>query len=75
MYQDTRRLRSNRIGINLDEFEDNLIDALVAYTGIEKATLLRQMVMREALEMLGVSDINEFDAVSVAAFEPLAKLH
>ncbi|WP_110675936.1 hypothetical protein [Salinicola sp. RZ23] len=75
MHQDSKRLKAHRTGINLDEYEDNLIDALVDYTGIEKATLLRQMVMREALEMLGVRDIHEFDAVSIAVSNAIPKLH
>ena len=43
--------------IKLDEYEARLIDALVDYTGMSKATLLRQLVLKEALETLGVSDI------------------
>ncbi|MCM2973475.1 hypothetical protein [Larsenimonas suaedae] len=75
MYQDTRRLKSNRIGINLDEFEDNLIDALATYTGVEKATLVREMVMRSAMDMLGVSSQQEFDAISLTEFHPIATRH
>ncbi|WP_445620635.1 hypothetical protein ACUN8C_01620 [Kushneria sp. Sum13] len=75
MYRDPRRLKTARIGINLDQFEDDLIEALSAYTGIEKATLARELVMRGALEMLGVSSQQEFDAVSMIDFQPAAKLH
>ncbi|WP_438767944.1 hypothetical protein [Kushneria sp. TE3] len=75
MYRDPRSLKTSRIGINLDEYEDNLIEALAAYTGMEKATLARELVMRAALEMLGVSSTQEFDAVSMADFQPMAKLH
>ncbi|OHV11178.1 hypothetical protein [Kushneria phosphatilytica] len=75
MYQDTRRLKAHRTGINLDEFEDNLIEALAAYTGVEKATLMREMVMRGAMDMLGVSSVQEFDAVSMIEVQPIAKLH
>ena len=57
MHQDTRRIRSRYAAINLDEYEAKVIDALVDYTGIYKATLLRQLVLKEALETLGVSDI------------------
>ncbi|MCM2131441.1 hypothetical protein [Larsenimonas rhizosphaerae] len=75
MYRDTRRLKTARIGINLDEFEDDLIDALVAYTGTEKATLVRELVMRAALDLLGVSSQQEFDTISMMDFQPAAKLH
>ncbi|GEN25413.1 hypothetical protein HCU01_33620 [Halomonas cupida] len=57
MHQDTRRIRQRYAAINLDEYEAKVIDALVDYTGISKATLLRQLVLKEALETLGVSDI------------------
>ncbi|MGP9500246.1 hypothetical protein [Halomonas sp. AOP43-D1-4] len=57
MHQDTRRIRHRYAAINLDEYEAKVIDALVDYTGMSKATLLRQLVLKEALETLGVSDI------------------
>lgn len=59
MHQDTRRIRSRYAAINLDDYEAKVIDALVDYTGISKATLLRQLVLKEALETLGVGDIVE----------------
>ncbi|SFU36398.1 hypothetical protein [Halomonas korlensis] len=34
-----------------------MIDALVDYTGMSRATLLRQLVLKEALETLGLSDL------------------
>lgn len=57
MHQDTRRIRSRYSAVNLDDYEAKLIDALVDYTGMSKATLLRQLILKEALETLGVSDI------------------
>ncbi|KAA0011169.1 hypothetical protein HOP62_07590 [Halomonas sp. MCCC 1A17488] len=57
MYQDPKRVRSRYGAINLDEYERRLIDALVDYTGIDKAVLLRQLVMKEALETLGIADL------------------
>ncbi|REC94901.1 hypothetical protein [Kushneria indalinina] len=75
MYRDTRLLKTSRIGVNLDEYEDNLIEALAAYTGTEKATLVRELVMRAALDLLGVASQQEFDAVSMMDFQPTAKLH
>jgi hypothetical protein len=57
MHQDVRRIRSRYAAVNLDDYEAKLIDALVDYTGMSKATLLRQLILKEALETLGVSDI------------------
>ncbi|WP_447555669.1 hypothetical protein [Vreelandella sp. EE22] len=56
MHQDTRRIRHRYAAINLDEYEAKLIDALVDYTGMSRATLLRQLVLKEALDTLGVGD-------------------
>lgn len=75
MVRDRTRLKTSRVGINLDEYEDNLIEALVAYTGTEKATLVRELVMRAAMDLLGVSSQQEFDAISMADFRPAANLH
>ncbi|MCC5811341.1 MAG: hypothetical protein JJU06_13305 [Ectothiorhodospiraceae bacterium] len=58
MYQDPKRIRRRYGAINLDEYEARLIDALVDYTGIERATLLRQLVIKEALEALGIADFH-----------------
>lgn len=56
MYPDPKRVRRPYARINLDEYEARLIDALVDYTGQERAALLRDMVLREALSVLGVDD-------------------
>lgn len=58
MYQDPKRIRSRYGAINLDEYEARLIDAMVDYTGIERAALLRQLVLKEALETLGINDLD-----------------
>lgn len=58
MYQDPKRVRERYGAINLDQYEARLIDALVDYTGLDKAALLRQLVLKEALETLGVADLD-----------------
>lgn len=58
MYQDPKRVRRPYARINLDEYERRLVDALVDYTGEERATLLRQLILKEALETLGVADLH-----------------
>ena len=46
MYQDPKRVRTRYAALNLDQYEAQLIDALVDYTGIERASLLRQLVLK-----------------------------
>jgi len=58
MYQDPKRVRERYGAINLDQYEARLIDALVDYTGLDKAALLRQLVLKEALETLGIADLD-----------------
>lgn len=52
MYQDTKRIRKHRTTLSLDDYEHDLINALVNYTGMEKAQLLRTLVLNEARELL-----------------------
>jgi uncharacterized protein (DUF1778 family) len=56
MYPDPNRIKERRITIRLDEYEHRLVKALADYQGEQPATLLRQIVMREAASVL--SDIN-----------------
>lgn len=57
MYQDPTKLRSNIIKIRLNDAEAALIDALVGYTGEQKASLLREMLLDQAMHVLhGDSD-------------------
>lgn len=58
MYPDPKRVRTRYAALNLDQYETRLIDALVDYTGIDKAVLVRQLVLKEALETLGVADLD-----------------
>ncbi len=48
MYQDNKRVKDNRITIRLDSYEHDLLQALANYQGEQLATLLREMIMREA---------------------------
>ncbi len=56
MYQDPKRVRRPYGRINLDQYEAKLLDALVDYTGVERGVLLREMVMKEAVEVLGMDE-------------------
>lgn len=52
MYQDTNRIRARRVAINLDRYEAQLIDALVDYTGLPRAIVLRKLAMDGARLLL-----------------------
>ncbi|HEF5787063.1 hypothetical protein KGP65_02605 [Burkholderia multivorans] len=52
MYPDPKRVRDNRLMLRFDDYEYALITALANYQGEQTATLIRQMVLREAAEAL-----------------------
>lgn len=52
MYQDPKRIRKNRVSINLDDYEAALIQALVDYTGSDRASLIRDMLIAQAQAVL-----------------------
>lgn len=57
MYSDPSLIREHVIKIRLNDNEARLIDALVNYTGQQKAVLLREMVLEQArLDMASHSE-------------------
>lgn len=52
MYPDPRRVKDNRVIVRLDDYEHGLLVALANYKGVPLATLLREIVMSEASEIL-----------------------
>lgn len=52
MYPDPARVRSQKVTVRLDEYEHKLLIALAEYQGEQLSTLLRQMVMREAHQVM-----------------------
>lgn len=62
MYQDVKRLRKNKISINLDDYEFGLLQALVNYTGEERAKLARKMIMAGVEQALLGHDPSYFDS-------------
>lgn len=52
MYPDPKRIRQHRIMLRLDDYEHELVQALANYQGESLATLARQLVMRQATEVL-----------------------
>ena len=57
MYQDPKRVRTNKATVYLDEYESDVITALANYLGIPKAEVMRQMMMKEAQETLGLDPV------------------
>ncbi|REE92622.1 hypothetical protein [Cupriavidus plantarum] len=54
MYPDPKRVRDNRMVLRFNDYEFALITALANYQGEQPATLLRQIIFREAEEMLAL---------------------
>jgi len=52
MYPDPKRVRHHRIAINLNDYEYDVINSYSKCFGIDKSSLVRQMVMREAQRLL-----------------------
>ncbi|MFU1517553.1 hypothetical protein ACM25P_03375 [Vreelandella alkaliphila] len=55
MYQDTKRLRTKK-SVYLDEYEDAVITAHANLYGMSKAALMREMIMNQARELVGLGD-------------------
>ena len=52
MYPDPKRAKDNRVIVRLDDYEHGLLVALANYKGVPLATLLREIVMSEAGDIL-----------------------
>lgn len=48
--------------MNLDDYEQDLITALVNYTGLSQAEVLRKLVVRGALNTLGMPPEAPFES-------------
>ncbi|MCT6719456.1 hypothetical protein [Acidovorax sp. K2F] len=64
MYADPALIRKNFVKLSLSDREAALIDAMCAYTGEQKATLLRDMVLKQA-EMVLHSANSAFPATEM----------
>lgn len=54
MYQDPNLVRQRYASVNLNDRERALVDAFVYHSGHPKSVLLREMILREAYQRLGV---------------------
>lgn len=52
MYQDTALLRTHTVKIRLSDAEAALINALVDFTGEQRAVLLRDLILEQARSLL-----------------------
>lgn len=52
MYPDPKRVRDNRITLRLDDYEFELIKALANYQGDQPSTMARELLLREAQQVL-----------------------
>lgn len=68
MYSDPTRLRRNVVKLRFSDEEVALINAWVNYTGDQKATLLRELVLSEVAGVLGANN-GVSQAASVAPLQ------
>lgn len=52
MYPDTKRIRAIRNTVRFDAYDDQVLDMLSKITGTQKSTLIRELAMLQAEEML-----------------------
>ncbi|QFT84467.1 hypothetical protein FIU88_05670 [Halomonas sp. THAF12] len=55
MYQDPKRVRRHKQTIYLDDYELAIVEAHANYSGLPKATLMRQMAFESAKEVPGTA--------------------
>ncbi|MBP1316606.1 MULTISPECIES: hypothetical protein [Herbaspirillum] len=52
MYPDPKRVRKHRHMLSLDDYEQAIVESLAHYQGEATATILRQLALRQAAEIL-----------------------
>lgn len=57
MYADPTLIRRHTVALRFNDKEAALVDALVNYTGAEKAAYLRDLVLTMAIQVLHESDV------------------
>ena len=56
MYPDPNRVRAHKVSVCLDAYEHNLLRALAEYQGEQLSVLLRELVVREAQQVLAATE-------------------
>lgn len=59
MYTDPQFIRDHVVKLRFNDLEAKLINAWVEYTGQQKATLLREMLLEQAQLDLGLHDAQQ----------------
>lgn len=54
MYSDPTKIRSHIVKIRLSDEEHKLVQAYVEYTGEQKAALLRELILQQVQESIGL---------------------
>lgn len=58
MYSDPSQIRDVVLRVRLSEAEDDLLNAIVKYTGQQKSTLMRELFIEQArLVLSGTADV------------------
>jgi hypothetical protein len=56
MYSDPALIRKHTVKLSFNDREAALVDALVSYTGEEKAAFIRALILDRAMEVLHASE-------------------
>jgi len=54
MYSDPTKIRTHVVKIRLSDEECRLVDAFVDYTGEQKAALLRELILQQVHDSIGL---------------------
>lgn len=57
MYADPSNIRKHVVALRFNDKEADLVNALVQYTGAEKAAYIRDLVLTMAIQVLHDSDV------------------
>lgn len=52
MYEDKKRIKTNKVTVRFDDYELEIIKAMAAYQGDQPAAFLRALILREAEAVL-----------------------
>jgi hypothetical protein len=73
MYADPSKIRDNVVKVRLNDAESQLLDALVTYTGEQKASLIRELLLEQARAVL-FGDMNSLANVFASEVPQLARV-
>ncbi|PTQ90253.1 hypothetical protein [Agitococcus lubricus] len=59
MYQDPNLVRIHRVTTNLNAYEIRLLDQIAKQTGRDRASIVRELIMNQANQVLGNHGLSE----------------